>query len=315
MALVSPKHKAELEAWIRREAPHFLNMECFTSLRYDLQLLDCTANTRLHGHPSPYYMLPYHRDRITEAAEHFNWAAFLEVLDVIYSEAGVEELEDNIGQCLDSTSETPLRVRIAFKIDGKFTITSAPTPKKRIGDLFPIFMPTPGEIENGDDGTRQIPSTDNPWTVVVDTQDTTPSSFTTYKTSRREMYDAARERAGVKDFTEPKEVLLINDQGEIMEGSLTTVILWRNERWTTPALISGGQKGTTRRWLVENQLVEVEVIMADTLRDGEHVWLSNGVRGMIYGRLKLSDAQSRDLKMAVRPPRRRAEKSDGVEPE
>lgn len=315
MALISPEHKAEPEAWIRREALHFLNMECFTSLRYDLQLLDCAANTRLHGHPSPYYMLPYHRDRITEAAEHFKWTAFLEDLDIIYSEAGVEELEDKIGQYIDATSETPLRVRIAFKIDGKFTITSAPTPPKRIGDLFPVFMPTPGEIENGDDGTRQIPSTDNPWTVVVDTQDTTPSSCTTYKTSRREMYDAARERAGIKDFTEPKEVILVNDKGEIMEGSLTTVILWRKERWTTPALVSGGQKGTTRRWLVENQLVEVEVIMADTLRDGEHVWLSNGVRGIIYGRLKLSDAQLRELKMAVRPSRQRAERSDGVESE
>lgn len=72
-----------------------------------------------------------------------------------------------------------------------------------------------------------------------------------------------------------------------MEGSLTTVYFFRGGRWVTPPLASGGQAGTTRRWLLEQRMCQEEVIRADSVMDGEYCYLSNGVRGLISGKIKL----------------------------
>jgi branched-subunit amino acid aminotransferase/4-amino-4-deoxychorismate lyase len=102
------------------------------------------------------------------------------------------------------------------------------------------------------------------------------------------MYTGARARAGIESMMEPKEVLIISDTGsEIMEGSLTSVFFWRGERWVTPHISSGGQEGTTRRWLLENGLCVEEVVSSDSLVDGEECWISNGVRGLIWGKIEL----------------------------
>ena len=50
--------------------------QLFTSLRYDPLLLQSHENSRLILNfvtPSPFYMLAYHRDRMVEAAQHFDF--------------------------------------------------------------------------------------------------------------------------------------------------------------------------------------------------------------------------------------------------
>lgn len=50
--------------------------QLFTSLRYDPRLLDSEENSRPDLNfiaPSPFYMLAYHRDRMIEAAQHFDF--------------------------------------------------------------------------------------------------------------------------------------------------------------------------------------------------------------------------------------------------
>lgn len=46
---------------------------------------------------------------------------------------------------------------------------------------------------------------------------------------------------------------------------------------------SGGQRGTTRRWALKMGYCMEEPVSIDTLRVGEGVWVSNGVRGFGYG--------------------------------
>jgi branched-subunit amino acid aminotransferase/4-amino-4-deoxychorismate lyase len=65
------------------------------------------------------------------------------------------------------------------------------------------------------------------------------------------MYDNARKNVGIKNMSEKREVLIISESGEIMEGSLTSVYFWREGKWVTPGLDSGGQAGTTRRWALD----------------------------------------------------------------
>lgn len=48
---------------------------------------------------------------------------------------------------------------------------------------------------------------------------------------------------------------------------------------------SGGQRGTTRRWALKVGLCSEEIIERSTVRVGEEVWVSNGVRGFGKGKV------------------------------
>lgn len=52
------------------------HFQLFTSIRYDPLLLTSDENSRQYLNfitPSPFYMLAYHRDRMVEAAQHFDF--------------------------------------------------------------------------------------------------------------------------------------------------------------------------------------------------------------------------------------------------
>src|SRR3954454_15946496 len=52
------------------------DFQLFTSIRYDPILLSSNENSRSDLNfitPSPFYMLAYHRDRMREAAQHFDF--------------------------------------------------------------------------------------------------------------------------------------------------------------------------------------------------------------------------------------------------
>lgn len=102
------------------------------------------------------------------------------------------------------------------------------------------------------------------------------------------MYDLARTRANILDLAEKKEVLLTSTNNhEIMEGSLTSPYFYRDGKWTTPPVESGGQRGATRRWALENGICVEGVVTVESLVDGEECWISNGVKGFIAGEVKL----------------------------
>lgn len=237
-------------------------VELFSSLRYDPLLTTLHANTELsQGNvPSPFYMLAYHRDRILQAADHFHLDSAVKVLQ---GSQGLELIHRKLSETVDFQSSTPLRVKILLSADGSLKVESNQTPVVKRENLYPSRLPPPHnavQMENSpltggaltlgeDDSVSGDPPTSHPWDVMPDSIWTAPSGYTSYKTTRRDMYTSARERAGIKDMAEKREVLLVADgDGQIMEGSLTTPYFWRNGKWTTPPVSSGGQIGTTRRW-------------------------------------------------------------------
>lgn len=142
-----------------------------------------------------------------------------------------------------------------------------------ISQLYPDALPSP-PAERADDD----------WTIVLDQEATTPSEFTSFKTTARKMYDDARRRAWINDFAQRKEVLLWNEGRELMEGSLTSVHVRKNgEGWLTPVVRSGGQRGTTRRWILERGLAREGVLTTEEVKAGDWVVVSNGVRGIWGG--------------------------------
>ena len=308
------------------------DLEIFTSLRYDPILLASADNAALSAtaaETSAVYMLRHHRDRLLEAAQHFQWP---EVVSRLHGDAGLTRLhQDVMGQVEREAdddgrfaSSSPLKVgehlmfqrssilspwaqsikvRVAYDAGGRVRVETSKIPATPIEHLYPRTL-SPSDLPDGSRGTKTASGLDRrgadvdrspsdrsstlSWGVRLDPHPSLPSPFTTFKTSRRDLYDAARERVGVaRGCHPPREVLLVNPTGAIMEGSVTSVYFYRDGRWATPPLSSGGQAGTTRRWALQQGRCVEQLIPARSLVDGEECYLSNGVRGFIRARVRL----------------------------
>ncbi|KAH0615321.1 uncharacterized protein H6S33_000957 [Morchella sextelata] len=231
----------------------------FSSLRHDRLLLQSPENTTASGSttPCPFYLLEYHRDRMVRAAHHFEWP-----------EAVIASLEDLNGfrrACEEA-------VRTVLSPEGKLSVTAGSIPQVPVTTLFPSTLPNPSSL-----------SSPPLWKIHIDTIPTPASPFTSHKTTFRGHYDAARLRAGIINYTDTTEVVLWNEDGVMMEGSMTSVYFWRNGGWVTPPLESGGNNGTTRRWLLEKGMVVEAVVGKESIEAGEVMLISNGVRGIWAG--------------------------------
>lgn len=258
------------------------SFEIFSSFRYDPRLSVAVAENP-DGYPeplhSPYYLLSYHRDRLIAAARYFDWHTVLSN-GPPWFQGDTGSLEDFLDPKIPEKDQ-PWRIRIAVDRNGHPSCQVAPTPSI---DPCNLLIPS------------LQPVVDAPiWKVYLDSEETIASGFTTHKTSARDHYTAARLRVGIISPAETSEVLVVNAQGEVMEGSITTPYFQRrgidsptgqsksNAAWITPPLSSGGNAGTTRRYALEQGFCVEQALHKDDLVDGEECWLSNGVRGFIRG--------------------------------
>ncbi|RDW74381.1 uncharacterized protein DSM5745_07043 [Aspergillus mulundensis] len=254
-------------------------LQIISTLRYDPSL-PTVVRQRLgnaHTYPdpllTPYYLLPYHQDRLRSAARYFNWdnaSRFLEQ-DLTQFAQYLDSFIPQKGKCW--------RVRIVVDQSGGCKVESVAEPRIELENFLVPFIISPAST---------------PWRVFVDIAYTTPSGLTTHKTTAREDYTAARGRAGIATPQDNAEVLLVNPRGEIMEGSITTPYFRRRDHarrdgpaWITPPLSSGGNAGTTRRYALVQGFCTEEVITIRDLIDGEFCLLSNGVRGFLLGKIIL----------------------------
>jgi branched-subunit amino acid aminotransferase/4-amino-4-deoxychorismate lyase len=130
----------------------------------------------------------------------------------------------------------------------------------------------------------------SPIRVYVDKEPTSPSLFTTTKTTARRVYEEARQRNGLSALTTPsgrsQEVLLQDHAGLITETSIFNIACKRGGRWITPSSASGCLPGVARRWLVENGRIVEDAECALTvanIKTGELVLLFNGLQGCRLG--------------------------------
>ncbi|KAJ5124490.1 uncharacterized protein N7515_008315 [Penicillium bovifimosum] len=244
------------------------SFEIISSLRFDPGLPEaaCRYASSYPEHPnSPYYLLGYHQARLRAAANHFQWDGALNWL-----KQDLQSFEKFIDASISDRSKA-WRLRIVVNSEGEARVEANPTPSI---DIMSLFIPP-----------LQTNQSSPIWRVYIDTQPTTPSGFTTHKTTARDEYNSARLRAGILSPSEPAEVLVVNSGGEIMEGSITTPYFLRDNVWFTPPLSSGGNAGTTRRYALSQGFCQEQTIFRDQLVDGELCWLSNGVRGFMRGQI------------------------------
>ncbi|KAK1760581.1 aspartic peptidase domain-containing protein [Echria macrotheca] len=250
--------------------------QLFSSLRYDTALLGVPDSTFRHAswnyvNRSPLYMLDFHRDRMLRAAKHWGWGAAIAALD---GQEGLDRLARFILQNIQDDVQTrPLRVRVTISQDGHLGFMSSPVPETPLQNLYPRELPPPGVLPGQGDEER-FPSRNPEYEVVVTDLRISRSEYTHFKTTKREMYDRARQQARI-GISDNKEVLIVNgDDGSIMEGSTTTPYVWRDGRWVTPAVSkafdpesgSGGQDGTSRRWALERYRYDIPFPIQAKLR-------------------------------------------------
>lgn len=235
------------------------DFQLFTSIRYDPLLLESEENSRSDLNfitPSPFYMLAYHRGRMLEAAQHFDFDAVAERLQD--GHALHEELLKRVKgwQSTNPSQTGPLKLRILFDKPATMTIEFISIPPVPLSTLYPssfsppnpspppphpanTFTPSPltgGALSLGPTDALSTPSAPQEWTLRLDTQPTPPSPHTLLKTTMREMYNAARARALPSNLAAPAqvEVMLFNDVHELTEGTYTSLYFYRGGRWVTP---------------------------------------------------------------------------------
>ncbi|MCD2183118.1 aminotransferase class IV family protein [Rhizobium sp. GN54] len=151
---------------------------------------------------------------------------------------------------------SPLRIRLELFGDGRIEVKSA------------AFVPLPA---------------DTVWTVAIAaTRLRSDDPLLRHKTSRRAAYEAARAEfpAGTAD-----EVVLLNERGEVCEGTITTVFLDDGTGiLRTPPLACGLLAGVLREEMIDNGRAQKAVMHVDDLAAGR-LYVGNSLRELIPARL------------------------------
>ena len=95
-----------------------------------------------------------------------------------------------------------------------------------------------------------------------------------HKTTRRELLDSARTSCPDCD-----EALLLNEHGELTEGSYHTLVVKLDGEMVTPPLSSGLLPGVLREELLERDEIAERILCPADLERAEELWLINSVRG------------------------------------
>lgn len=144
----------------------------------------------------------------------------------------------------------PQRVRLVLDEDGEITVSTAPL--QPIGKLR--FVLAEERMDSGDPLLR-------------------------HKTTRRAVYDGARERAHAERGA--GEVLFLNERGELTEGSFTNLFVEKDGRLFTPPLSSGLLPGTLRAELIAEANVGERILTPADLEAADRIFLGNSVRGLV----------------------------------
>lgn len=154
------------------------------------------------------------------------------------------------------SGDRPLRVRLAVTYRGKTEVTTAP------------FEPEPaGKI----------------WRLrIADQRLSSDDAFLRHKTTRRDNYDAARAEFTLEDAD---EVLLLNERGEVCEGTITNLFVeTENGTLLTPAISSGLLPGILRAELIRESKARSEVLKPAALAN-RRLFVGNALRGLIPAEL------------------------------
>ncbi|THU80750.1 hypothetical protein K435DRAFT_695017 [Dendrothele bispora CBS 962.96] len=248
--------------------------QLLSSTRYDQYLLSLDWNRDDDG-PCPFLLLPYHHERLVDAAKQHNWVQVTASLSYpLLKLSCLKAVHDH------SSDENPtaFRIRITVSQTGEVSVSTTPLSALISDPMAPsLFNPLSDMSYDGPIVSLQI-----------DSELTTPSIFTTTKTTHRSLYDQARARAAIPTLSPTQDVLLINENNCVMETSIFNVAFHRSSSWITPETSTGCLPGVLRRWLLSDGRIREDTkheLTRNNIINGEWVLLFNGVQGCRLGRV------------------------------
>ncbi len=155
-----------------------------------------------------------------------------------------------------AADQSPLRVRLTLSPSGEIAVTTAP------------FTPLP---EN------------TVWRVAIaSTRLDSSNKLLRHKTTRREIYEAARAE---HPATDADEVLLLNEKAEPCEGTITSIFLDDGSGiLKTPPISCGLLAGVLRTELICERHARVQRLTLGDLQAGG-LYVGNSLRGLIKAQL------------------------------
>ena len=213
-------------------------------------------------HPeSGYWLLDLHLDRLAESAVYFSYPLELEKIRV-----ALHELEADFET---GTSMKSHRVRLTLSKSGVFEIIQS----ELYENIPPVSEP---EIIMQQKSWNNLPK------VIFSPRKTDSNSvFLFHKTTQRKLYD--EERAEFVDEKGYYEVLFVNENDEVTEGSYSNIFLQIKGKLLTSPVSCGLLPGVLRRYLLQQYpgLVAEKTVRRKDFEQAEAVYIGNSVRGLV----------------------------------
>ncbi|WP_343223968.1 aminodeoxychorismate lyase [Oceanobacter mangrovi] len=77
------------------------------------------------------------------------------------------------------------------------------------------------------------------------------------------------------------EAIMLDSQGQLVEGCFSNLYFSHHGQWLTPSLQHCGVNGVIRRWLLEQQAIEIVECRLDDLLQADAVVMSNSLTGIV----------------------------------
>lgn len=257
--------------------------ELLLTIRYDPNLSPVPPLDYKDVTTKNFFLLPEHTARLKFSIDFFHLlygtTPDFEITESFLFDQLIAAMEQDKHSVLYS-----YKFRLLLKLDGsaKIEIHSVPERDNLLGGIFPDIGAIPEELEflkHHSDSEEEVT-----WDVYIDKKPTLISPFTSFKTTKRDVYNESRKNLpGLKPGKE--EVILYNTQNNAMEGSITNIAIKRESdgKWVTPLLSSGCLCGVTRHFLLRKRFIEEDTIPIDRLKPGTELLLMNGIVGVVKG--------------------------------
>ncbi len=203
-----------------------------------------------------YLLFEEHVDRLCSSAEYF------------YFSFDREKVKQSLIKLAEEQSGNQ-RVRLTLAKDGHIELTS-------VACELPQHIQLPASPEPAQSGL--------PYVVFSEMTIDSASPWFMHKTTRREVYNSefgAASNAGALDC------LFLNEKSQVTEGAITNLFIYKSGKYYTPPIECGLLAGTMRRYLLQEQNVDISEIpltIAD-VRNADAVFVCNSVRGVIQVRV------------------------------
>lgn len=188
-----------------------------------------------------YWLLDGHMERLAASARHFGFGC---------NDAAIRRA---LADAVAAPVEGHARVRLLLSHSGAHAVT-----------VTRLAQPAANQVLRFVWAVRPVSSAD---------------PFLVHKTTSRQRYDD--DWAHLAQAHGADEVLYVNEQGEVTEGSRTNIFIERGGRLLTPPVACGLLPGVLRAELLATGRAQESVLTLEDLRTTKSVFLGNSVRGLV----------------------------------